>query len=149
VGKVLVIYHSNTGNTEAMAKAVAEGASYVPGTTVVTKKALEATAQDVLGADAVAFGCPTNFAYMAGAMKHFFDTSFFSLREKVTDKPYVAFVNTGRNIPDALNALERICGENLKLKKAAEQNALVHGKPTPEALTKCRDLGTALAQKAA
>ena len=146
MGKVTVIYHSNTGNTEAMAKAVAEGASFVPNTTVVTKKALEATAQDVLGSDAVAFGCPTNFGYMAGALKHFFDQSFGALREKVTDKPYVAFVNTGRNIPDALDAIEKICA-NFKLRKAVDQNALVHGKPTPEALAQCRELGTQLAQK--
>jgi len=36
--KVLIIYHSQTGNTGAMAKAVAEGAS-AAGATVIMKKA--------------------------------------------------------------------------------------------------------------
>lgn len=146
MAKVLVIYHSNTGNTEAMARAVAEGASQAPGAEVFMKKAKEATGEDLLGCDAVAFGSPTNFAYMAGALKDFFDRSYFSLRDKVTDKPYAAFVNTGRNIPDALQALENIC-TTLKLKRATE-GVLVHGKPTPEALNRCRELGRELVSKA-
>ena len=39
--KVLIIYHSQTGNTEKMAKAIAEGAKRVSGTKVIFKKAAE------------------------------------------------------------------------------------------------------------
>lgn len=41
--------------------------------------ALEATADDVLAADAVILGTPANFGYMSGALKHFFDSTFLRI----------------------------------------------------------------------
>jgi flavodoxin short chain len=55
--KVLVVYWSGGGNTEAMAKAVAAGAE--DGGAEVTLKAVgEVTAEAVKDAGALAFGCP-------------------------------------------------------------------------------------------
>jgi flavodoxin short chain len=55
--KVLVVYWSSTGNTEAMAKAVAAGV--VDGGAEVTLKSVEGvTADAVKEAEALAFGCP-------------------------------------------------------------------------------------------
>ncbi|MEA4925681.1 MAG: flavodoxin [Syntrophomonadaceae bacterium] len=55
---VVVIYWSGTGNTEMMAKAVAEGAT-AQGNMVKLMEVSEASKQDVLSADAVALGCPS------------------------------------------------------------------------------------------
>ncbi len=77
MGKVLIVYHTQSGNTGAMAKAVAEGAKSVAGTQVVLKLALDASLEDLLSCEAVAFGSPEYFGYMAGAMKDFFDKTFF------------------------------------------------------------------------
>ena len=76
MGKVLIVYHTQSGNTGAMAKAVAEGAKSVGGTQVVLKLALDTSLEDLLGCDAVAFGSAEYFGYMAGAMKDFFDRTF-------------------------------------------------------------------------
>ena len=54
---LLIIYHSQGGNTGAMAKAVSEGASSA-GVTVALKMAVDATDADLLGCDAVAIGTP-------------------------------------------------------------------------------------------
>jgi NAD(P)H dehydrogenase (quinone) len=70
---VLIVYYSRTGNTEAMARAVTEGAIF-EGVEVVLKRVDSANEFDVSFADAVAFGSPCHFAYMAGALKAFFDT---------------------------------------------------------------------------
>lgn len=51
----------------------------IEGVEVVVCSALEATADDVLGADGYLLGTPANFGYMAGAMKHFFDTTFLQV----------------------------------------------------------------------
>ncbi|GAH21904.1 unnamed protein product, partial [marine sediment metagenome] len=75
--KVLVIYHSQTGNTEKMAKAVAEGARRVSGTEVILKKAAEATLEDLIGSSGIAIGSPDYFSYMAGTIKDFFDRTFY------------------------------------------------------------------------
>jgi flavodoxin short chain len=55
--KVLIAYWSGTGNTEAMAKAAAEGAIEA-GAEVTIKPAAEVTDEMVKAADTIAFGCP-------------------------------------------------------------------------------------------
>jgi len=63
-----------------MAKAVYEGA-LSSGATVSLKKAAEATSDDILNCDAVIFGTPNYFSYMAGMMKGFFNRAlaYYSL----------------------------------------------------------------------
>ena len=46
--KILIVYHSQSGNTKAAAEAVARGAKRVAGTEVIVKKALEADLSDLL-----------------------------------------------------------------------------------------------------
>ncbi|MGH7255549.1 MAG: flavodoxin family protein, partial [Nitrospirales bacterium] len=71
--KVLVTYHSLTGNTEKMAGGVVEGAKSVPGTTVLFKRVEEVTAEDLFSSDAVVVGSPVYWSNMAGPVKTFFD----------------------------------------------------------------------------
>ena len=56
--KVAIIYWSGTGNTEAMATAIMEGAMK-ENVDVRLINVGEANATDVLNADAIAFGCPS------------------------------------------------------------------------------------------
>src|SRR5689334_12573374 len=62
--KVLVVYHSVTGNTEKMARGVTEGAKAVSGTDVNLKKVADVTADDLLACDALIVGSPVYFANM-------------------------------------------------------------------------------------
>ena len=78
--KVLIVYHSVTGNTEKMARGVAEGATGVSGAGVVLKKVGEVTGDDLLACDALIVGSPVYFANMAGEIKTFFDSWGFKLR---------------------------------------------------------------------
>jgi flavodoxin short chain len=55
--KLLVVYWSGTGNTEAMAKELAKGAGDA-GAELDLKPVSAATAEMVKGAEALAFGCP-------------------------------------------------------------------------------------------
>ena len=71
--KVLVAYHSVTGNTEKLAQGVGEGAKEVSGANVVLKKVGEVTAEDLLAADALIVGSPVYYTTMSGEVKAFFD----------------------------------------------------------------------------
>lgn len=51
----------------------------ISGVEVIARPALEATAADVLAADGYVLGSTANFGYMAGAVKHFFDTTFLEV----------------------------------------------------------------------
>jgi multimeric flavodoxin WrbA len=144
MAKVLIVYHTLSGNTEKMAMALADGARSVPSTEVVLKKALDATLEDLLGCDAIAFGSADYFSYIAGAMKDFFDRTFYPSKGKVTGKPYASFATGGRGGEIALTVLDRLC-DSFKLKKAID-SVSVAGAPSDEILAKCRDAGAKLAK---
>ena len=71
--KVLVAYHSLSGNTERMAEAVVAGVKSVSGTEVLLKRVGKVTADDLFSADAVVVGSPVYWSNMSGEVKTFFD----------------------------------------------------------------------------
>lgn len=73
--KVLIIYHSRTGNTQAMAEAVAEGAKSVPGVEVELRRVEECTPEDLLTVDGIIVGSPTYYGLPASEIKRLFDES--------------------------------------------------------------------------
>ena len=143
MAKLLTIYHSQSGNTEAMAKAVQEGA-LSSGVTVNLKKAAEATSNHLIDCDAVILGTPNYFSYMAGDMKDFFDRVLYTTRGKVDDKPYAAFGSAGSGGQGALDSVDGIC-RSFRLKKALD-SIIATGKPSSEVLEECKELGRKLAQ---
>jgi multimeric flavodoxin WrbA len=79
--RLLVVHHSPTASMQRLTQAVLAGANdeAIEGVEVVVRGALEATADDVLGADGYLLGSPANFGYMSGALKHFFDSTFLAI----------------------------------------------------------------------
>ena len=74
VAKVLVVYYSRTGNTEKMAKLIAEGVA-AGGAEVVTKRVQDTTAEQLLDYDGIISGSPTYYGSMAWEMKKLLDDS--------------------------------------------------------------------------
>ncbi|OSQ39726.1 NAD(P)H:quinone oxidoreductase [Thalassospira mesophila] len=116
MAKVLVLYYSMYGHIETMAKAVAEGATGVAGTTVDVKRVPETMPEDVAkgaGAkldqdapvatvaeladyDAIIFGVPTRFGNMCGQMRTFLDqTGGLWAQGKLIGKIGSVFASTG------------------------------------------------------
>ncbi|MBU2027625.1 MAG: NAD(P)H-dependent oxidoreductase [Pseudomonadota bacterium] len=143
MARILIVYHSQTGNTKRMAEAVAEGAESIEGTEVILKRAGEAATEDLIAADGLALGTPENFGYMSGMMKDFFDRTFYPAQEKVFRKPCVVFVSAGNDGSGALNAVERIA-LGYKFRKVCDP-IIAKGKITEQVLEKCRELGGILA----
>lgn len=143
MSRILVVYHSQTGNTEKMAVAVADGAGSIEQTEPVLRKARDATLEDLLEADALAIGTPENFGYMSGMIKDFFDRTFYPAQDKVFRKPCVIFISAGNDGDGALRAIERIAqGYKFKIVCAP---VISRGKLTEADLEKCRELGSTLA----
>ena len=84
---LLVVHHSPTPSVRSLTDAAVAGANddAIHGVEVVVRPALEATAEDVLGADGYLLGTPANFGYMSGALKHFFDTIFLEAGGALSD----------------------------------------------------------------
>jgi len=74
MAKVLVLYYSRTGNTEKMAKLVAEGVE-AAGAECKLLKVKDAQVQDMLDADCIMAGSPTYYGGMAWELKKLFDDS--------------------------------------------------------------------------
>ena len=142
--EVLVLYYSRTGRTEALAKALAEGVESKQGSAKV-RRVDYATVNDFISCDALAFGSPNYFSYMAGLMKDFFDRAL-SIREKVTGKPAVAFSSGGGSSDAALASLERMI-VSFKLEKVTD-GVVSQGEPSEKDLEACRKLGEALTERA-
>jgi NAD(P)H dehydrogenase (quinone) len=98
--KVLVAYHSLSGNTERMAEAVVDGVKSVSGTEALLKRVGKVTADDLFSADAVVVGSPVYWSNMSGEVKTFFDNWQFKFgvfpEFKMKNKIGAAFATGGQ-----------------------------------------------------
>jgi multimeric flavodoxin WrbA len=77
IKNLLIIYHSQSGGTENMAQAVHTGCQQEDDVETRFLRAFDANLDDLLWADGIIFGTPENFGYMSGALKDFFDRTFY------------------------------------------------------------------------
>jgi len=70
---VLISYHSDYGNTEKMAKAIAAGAKVAADCEPLLKQAADTTLEDLQKADLIIFGTPVHMGSMAWQMKQLID----------------------------------------------------------------------------
>ena len=143
--KILIIYHSQGGNTKRMAESVATGVNAVNGVKAILRPAREANLEELLYCDALAIGSPEYFGYMAGMVKDFFDRTYEAARGKkeIFRKPYILFISAGNDGSGALASIERIL-IGYQLRKV-QPPLVAKGKLTQEILEKCRELGQTLA----
>ena len=90
---VLILYHSKTGNTEEMAKAVEEGVKSEV-LEAVRKKVNRTSLKDLFKADGIILGSPTYYGTMAAEMKAFLDQSV-QYHGKLEGKVGAAFSSGG------------------------------------------------------
>jgi len=146
MGKVLIVYHSQSGNTRAAAEAVADGVRTVKGAEPRIVEALKAGPEELLSCDALAVGSPDYFSYMAGGLKDFFDRTFYPTQGKVTDKPVGIFVSHGGG-GKAVESVKSIC-RTFKFRLACEP-VLVKNRPDRQAAEKLHEMGAILGKLAA
>ena len=128
-----------------MAESVIEGAcdDAIDDVDVIVRDALEATADDLLQADAFILGTPENFGYMSGAMKTFLDRVYYACEGKVNGKAYALFVRAGNDGTGAISSLHRIL-TGLAVREVQEP-LLIAGEFDAERLVECRELGMTIA----
>lgn len=71
--RILIAYHSATGNTETLARAVRDGAASVPGSEPVLRKVADATADEITAADGIILGTPVYWQGLTPESKRFLD----------------------------------------------------------------------------
>jgi multimeric flavodoxin WrbA len=142
---LLIVFHSQSGKTEQMARAVLRGASAKEIDAVETRmlRAFEAGVEDLLWADALVLGTPENFGYMSGGMKDFLDRTYYPCEGKLEGMPYSIFVSAGNDGSGAVRAIERIA-TGYGLRKIQEP-LIARGELTGGDLQSCEALGMTVA----
>jgi multimeric flavodoxin WrbA len=105
--------------------------------------ALEAGIDDLLWANGLLIGTPEHFGYMAGAIKDFFDRTFYPAQSHVDGLPYAIFVSAGNDGSGAVSSIERIA-LGYRWKQCAEP-LIVKGDLGADDLQRCAELGQTLA----
>ena len=139
MSKIAVVYWSSTGNTEAMANAVAEGARNA-GADVTMYTATEFTASMVEDFDAIAFGCPSMGAEQLEESE--FEPMFTDCESKLRGKKIALFGSYGWGDGEWMRTWEDTCrsdGADL-----ACDSVICMEAPDDDAEAECRALGAAL-----
>jgi multimeric flavodoxin WrbA len=132
------------GRLERMAEAVQAGAAeFADEVELRTRPALQATLDDLLWAQALLIGTPEKFGYMSGAVKDFFDRTYYPAEGKVDALPFAIFVSAGNDGTGAVTSIERIAN-GYRWTRVAEA-VVIKGDPDGAALARCRELGQTLA----
>ena len=134
--KTAVIYWSGTGNTEAMAKAVAEGA----GAELFTVSEFSGSVEDY---DAIAFGCPAMGAEMLEEGE--FDPFFTEIESRLSGKKVGLFGSYGWGDGEWMRNWEtRVESDGAVL--VGGEGVIANDAPSDDDLEKCKDLGKALTE---
>lgn len=138
MSKVAVIYWSGTGNTEAMANAVAQGAKDAGAEVEVLNCA---DVKGVDGYDAVALGCP------AMGSEELEDGEFLPMLESIEPslpgKKVALFGSYDWGVGEWLENWEARCAD--KGIALAAESVKANNAPDDEAVANCQKLGAALA----
>jgi multimeric flavodoxin WrbA len=140
---LLIVYHSQSGNTELLSRAVEEGALSEKSICAPRVSALEVGVDDLKNCRVLVICSPEYFGYMAGAIKDMFDRTYEKVREHMAGKSYCVVICAGNDGTGALLSIERIIA-GLKMKKVQEP-LISRGPVSAETLAKGRELGHTLA----
>ncbi len=141
--RLAIIYHSQSGHTEAMSEAVLRGASQEENVEAYKIRAFDAKLEDLTNSDAIIFGTPENFGYMSGALKDFFDRTYDDALPLELNLPYAMFVSAGNDGTGAVREVGRIL-KGYPMRPVLE--AVICVKEVDEAcVARCEELGATLA----
>lgn len=149
---LLIVWHSRTGASEALARGAADGA----GAAALLISAADVVPEMLLAADGYVFCCPENLGSMSGLMKEMFDRCYYPVLGRIEARPYATVIAAGSDGAGAQRQIDRIA-TGWRLRRVAEPLIVNFAAQTPAAIAapkqvpdavvqQCRDLGAALAE---
>lgn len=148
---LLIVWHSRTGASEAMAGAAARGA----GDDALLLACEDVKVEHFLAAKGYLFCGPENLAALSGAMKELFDRLYYPLLSRIEGRAYATIIAAGSDGSGAQRQLDRIA-KGWRLRRVAEPMIVNFSAQTPkqilakkrvstEDLARCTELGGGLA----
>src|SRR5690554_142114 len=139
--RLLIVAHAPSPNTLKLRNAIEKGARNpdIEAVEVVVKALLDARPEDILACDAIILGTTENLGYMSGALKDFFDRSYYPCLEKTQGLPFAYYIRAGHDGTGTRRAIDSITtGLRWKL---IQEPLLCRGDYQPEFADQCEELG--------
>ena len=142
---LLIVGHVPSINTRAMRDRVESGACSpeIEGVEVLALSPFDASAEHVIAADGLILGTTENLGYMSGAMKDFFDRTYYPCLEECQGKPFATYIRAGLDGTGTRRAIESITGGLCW--RPVQEPLLCRGEWDEQFLESCHDLGMAMA----
>jgi multimeric flavodoxin WrbA len=143
--RLLIVAHAPSPNTKRLLDAVLAGAQDpdIENVEVIVKPPLEAGPEDVLQAQAILLGTTENLGYMSGALKDFFDRSYYPCLEETQGLPYALYIRAGHDGTGTRRGVETIV-TGLRW-RAAREPLICRGAFQEDFIADCKELGTFMA----
>ena len=148
---LLILYYTRSGNTERMARAIAEG-SEAAGVQTAVKRVEECELPDLVQADGLALGSPTYFSNVAWQVKKLIDESIeLYSRKELKDKVAGLFTSSGteRDARDCLKMMEIAMGFHHEMSLVEPGLIGVNDQPEEKMRAESEEYGRRLARELA
>ena len=150
-GRILIIYHSRTGNTKIMAESVAEGVKE-EGLEYALKKVEETKVEDLLEFDGIIVGSPTYFGLPSAEIKKLFDDSvkYYGKLEGKIGGAFTSSVNIGGgNETTIMGIIQMMLIHGMIIQgttKSDHYGPVSIGSPNDKIKKDCKELGKRIAK---
>ena len=143
--RLLIVAHAPSPNTVAMRDAVLEGAQHpdIAGITPDVRSPFDTAADDVMAADGIILLTTENLGYMSGAMKDFFDRTYYPVLEEKQGLPCAVVIRAGNDGTGTKRGLDTIL-TGLRWKQVCDP-LICKGEWTDDFLAPCEETGMTLA----
>jgi multimeric flavodoxin WrbA len=141
--QLLILFHSQGGTTQQLAEAALRGARREADVDARLLRAFDAGLDDLLACAALLIVTPENLGYMAGAIKDFFDRTFYPAQGRVDGLPFALLVKAGNDGSNTVVQVERIA-RGYRFRAVADP-LVVRGETTADDLARAEELGQTLA----
>ncbi|UYO74834.1 flavodoxin family protein [Halomonas qinghailakensis] len=107
---LLIVAHAPSLNTRVLSEAAKRGASQdtIEQVTCTVKTPFEAGPEDIRACDGILLGTTENLGYMSGALKDFFDRSYYPILEEKQGLPCALYIRAGIDGTGTRRAVESI-----------------------------------------
>ena len=152
MAKILIVYYSRSGNTQAMAQEVKAGAAEVAGLEIECLPVDKVKVNELLVYDGIIMGSPVYYGSMAAELKKFIDESV-ALHGQLAGKVGAAFASSanigGGNETTIMDVLKALLVHGMVVPGRAQGDhygPVSIGEPDDRARTQCRELGKVTAE---
>lgn len=140
---LLIIYHSQKGHTEQLAIACLRGAEKENDISIRFRKAFDTHQEDIQWADGLIIATPEYFGNMSGAVKDFFDRTYYPARDLEINIPYALIICCDNDGTGAERNIQTIATGYI-LRKSLD-TLIIKEKNIPEETGKAAELGETFA----